>query len=461
MIPIAGQPILTAAQMRAAEDRAVAAGSSVSELMERAGAGVAGAVRRLVGGEGVLILCGPGNNGGDGYVAARVLREGGAKVRVAALADPRTDAAIAARSLWDGAVEDLADAASAPVLVDCLFGTGLSRGLDADVSGHLHRLADRARLKIAVDLPSGVATDDGVLLGPVPDFDVTLALGAVKPAHMLSPAAAMCGQVRLVDIGVSAESPIQVQPRPELPMPGPASHKYTRGLVMVVGGAMHGAAELAALSAYRAGAGYVTLLSGALPLPPHAIVRRRWSEDALDDARIGAVVIGTGLGRDNRAREKLGIALACPHRLVVDGDALHLIDLDRVKARAAPAILTPHEGEFRALFGAIPGSKIDRARAAAERSGAVIVYKGSDTVIAAPDGRCMVAPLGNPWLSVAGTGDVLAGAIAARFALAEADRYDAATAGVWLHGEAARLLNRCFLADELADALPLVLTRGQ
>jgi len=465
---VAGAPILTAAQMRAAEDRAIANGSSVSGLMEHAGAGVAEWVHRLAAGAPVVILCGPGNNGGDGYVAARILANRGMAVRVAALGDPRTGAAIEARNGWSGRIEPFPGEAfdHAPVVVDALFGTGLSRALDASVANAIKALADRARLSIAVDLPSGLETDTGNDFGQqLAAFDVTLALGALKPAHVLQPAAALCGAVRTVDIGLRqddllSETTVRMLAMPRIAKPGAASHKYSRGMVAVVSGPMHGASELAALAAYRAGAGYVLLLTGGLPHPPHAIVRQRWGTDALDDPRIGAVVIGPGLGRDDRAREKLAVALATPHPLVIDGDALHLLDLDRIQAREAPTILTPHAGEFAALFGVGEGSKIARTREAARRSNAVVAFKGADTVIAAPDGSATVAPPSSPWLSVAGTGDVLAGAIATMLAQNPSAPFEAASAGVWLHAEAARLLDRCFLADELAAALPIALERA-
>lgn len=459
-----GAPLLTAAAMRAAEERVIAAGSSVAELMEHAGTGVAEWVHRLAAGSEVLILCGPGNNGGDGYVAARLLASRGVPVRVAALGEPKTAAAAAARAAWGGAVEALTEGTeAAPVLVDALFGTGLTRALDTEVAGTLAALVDRARLSVAVDLPSGAETDAGGDFGAaLPRFDVTLALGALKPAHVLQPVAALCGVVRLVAIGLGAiDAEVRTLRQPSLPVPQPASHKYSRGMVAVVSGPMHGASELAARAAYRAGAGYVLLLTGGLPNPPHAIVRQRWSVEALHDTRIGAVVIGPGLGRDDRAREKLDAALASYRPLVIDGDALHLLDLATLRTRAAPTVLTPHAGEFDALFGAGQGSKIDRTRDAAARSGAVVVFKGADTVIARPDGCANVAPVGSPWLSVAGTGDVLAGAIAAMLAQESRDPLRAASDGVWLHGEAARILDRCFLADELADALPHAYERAR
>ena len=458
-----GAPVLTAEAMRAAEERAIAAGTSVTELMERAGTGVAEWVHRLAAGSEVLILCGPGNNGGDGYVAARVLAQRGVPVRVAALGEPGTQASAAARAAWGGPVEVLSGATpAAPVLVDALFGTGLTRALDPSLAQIVTALVAQAGLSIAVDLPSGAETDSGGDFGAaLAAFDVTLALGALKSAHLLQPVAQQCGAVRLVEIGLGeSEAQVRTLARPQLAVPGAGAHKYSRGMVVVVSGPMHGASELAALAAYRAGAGYVLLLTGGLPNPPHAIVRRRWSAEALDDTRIGAVVIGPGLGRDARAREKLEAALASERPLVIDGDALHLLDLAVLKDRAAPVVLTPHAGEFNALFGAGPGSKIDRAQDAARQADAVVVFKGADTVIARPDGSANVSATGSPWLSVAGTGDVLAGAIAAMLAQGR-DPLDAASAGVWLHGEIARLLDRCFLADELADALPHAYERAR
>ncbi len=470
-----GAPVLTAAAMRAAEERAIAAGSSVTELMERAGKGVAEWVHRLAAGSEVLILCGPGNNGGDGYVAARVLAGRGVPVRVAALGEPKTEAAAAARAAWGGVVETLPHGlpdqhSYAPVVVDAVFGTGLSRPIDEGTAEAIGALAGYTKLSIAVDIPSGLDPDCNSKQQFSFGVDVTLALGALKPAHVLLPTAADCGTVRVVDIGLGLDeirsprenvSAVETISAPWRVQPSIWSHKYSRGMVAVVSGPMHGASELTARAAYRAGAGYVLLLTGGLPNPPHAIVRQRWSAEALDDQRIGAVVIGPGLGRDDRAQEKLDAALASDRPLVIDGDALHLLDLNTFRNRAAPTVLTPHAGEFDALFGAGAGSKIERAQDAARRSNAVVVFKGADTVIAATDGRANVAPMGNPWLSVAGTGDVLAGAIAAMLAQQSSDPLRAASDGVWLHGQAARILDRCFLADELADALPHAYERAR
>ena len=489
MIGIEGQPILTAAEMRAAEAAVIAGGVTVETLMERAGTAIAQAVRRLAGVNEVLILCGPGNNGGDGYVAARVLAAMGLKVRVAALSEPKTAAAKSARAGWPGPVEALAGAKPAPILVDALFGTGLTRSLDAEPAPTpalssspadagaqlnteglpnglswapasagerslvdcLHALANAAQLSIAIDLPSGLSTDSGKPLSTPPIFNLTLALGAVKPAHLLQPAARYRGQIRLLDIGVPTTSQAEVLKPPILPNPGPDAHKYTRGMVAIIAGTMSGAADLAALAAMRAGAGYVTLL-GDSQGPPHALVRTPFSDQALANDRIGALVIGPGLGRDDIARSRLEAALTSNHPLIIDGDALRLIDPERIKALKVPVILTPHAGEFDALFGKSDTDKITRARDAATRANAIVVFKGADTVIAAPDGRFRIAPGASDWLSTAGTGDVLAGAIGAMLA-ARLDPLDAACAGVWLHGDAARRLGPAFIADDLAEAL--------
>ena len=468
MTPLAGQPVLTASEMREAEDVAIAAGATVDSLMERAGREVAAVVRRLAGASPILILCGPGNNGGDGYVAARLLHAAGLDVRVAAQGEPRTDAAKVARAGWSGPVEPFADARPTPVLLDALFGTGLTRGLDssptqrpsddrvepAPIASKLRTLAEAAHLTVAIDLPSGVTTDDGRVLSAIRAFDITLALAAAKPSHLLQPAASHCGTIRILDIGVPTSSTALVVPRPSLPPPGPNAHKYSRGMVAVIGGAMLGAARLASVAAMRAGAGYVLLLGDGQGAPD-AVVHKAYSSEALTDTRIGALLVGPGLGRDVEAETKLDAALAGDRPLVIDGDALHLLKgarFERFAARSAPALLTPHDGEFNALFGHSPGSKIDRARAAAALANATIVFKGADTIIAAPDGEVRIAEPGNAWLSTAGTGDVLAGAIAAMLA-AGLSPLEAAAAGVWLHAEAARRLGQAFIADDLAHAL--------
>lgn len=443
------RPILNAAETRAAEEAAMRAGTSVQELMERAGAGVAEAAWRYGAGGDVLILCGPGNNGGDGYVAARLLAARGAPVRVAASGEPRTEAARVARAGWSGPVETLAEARPAAVLVDALFGTGLARELSGDVKDALHRLAGAARFRLAVDVPSGVETDSGRDLGAA-RMDLTLALGCLKPAHRLYPAAGLCGHVRVHEIGLAGlPQRLTEIARPRLPGPAAGDHKYRRGYVAVIGGAMPGAALLAATAAQRAGAGYVALFGDGLEGPPHSLVRRPFTADALADRRIGAVVVGPGLGPDLRDRVEAAIHSERP--LVMDADALRPEHLAGLNHGRMP-VLTPHEGEFDRLFGAIPGSKVERVRAAAESSGAVVLLKGPDTVVAEPGGRAAIGAGASPWLATAGTGDVLAGAIGAMLARG-LPPFEAACAGQWLHGEAARLAGPGLNADDLAEAL--------
>ena len=454
---LAGRPILTAAAMRAAEARVIDAGTSVEALMARVGAAVAEQVRRLAAGAEVLVLCGPGNNGGDGYVVASTLRRNGHPVRVVAHGEPRGAAAAAAQAGWGAAAESLTGAWAAPVMVDALFGIGLSRPLGAEVQRGLATIAGEARLRLAVDVPSGVGSDDGAALGACA-MDVTFALGALKPAHVLYPAAEFCGAVRLLDIGVPADAPLRVASPPVIAEPDGGAHKFNRGMVAVIAGTMPGAGALAAAGAARGGAGYVLLLGSATDRVPHAIVRRRFDGHALADERIGAVVVGPGLGRDDAARAKLDAAIASAYPLVIDGDALHFLVGRSFADRAAPVILTPHAGEFAKLFGAGEGSRIDRARAAARSSGAILVLKGADTIVAAPDGRAEIHPNGSGWLSTAGTGDVLAGVIGARLA-ASGDGFAAASAGVWLHAVAAHLIGTSFIADDLAAALPQAIAR--
>lgn len=458
------RPILTATEMRAAEESAIAGGASAEELMERAGRAVADIAWRVGARTPALVLCGPGNNGGDGYVAARLLTERGVDVRVAQLAEPRTETARAARSLWDGRVEPLSGARPAPLVIDALFGTGLARPLGSGLATALGEFARQAKHSIAVDLPSGVESDTGELLSPVPDFDVTVALGAIKPAHRLQPAAGTCGAILLDDLGIVAASGLVEIARPHLEAPGPASHKYNRGYVLVVAGEMAGAARLAASAALRAGAGYVALAGGESAAGLLALVHRRADNagalaELLDDDRIGAVLIGPGLGTGDEPAARLDAALRSNRALVLDADALTILaesGLDRVAALAEPPILTPHEGEFKRLFGDIGGGKVDRAREAARRAGAVIIYKGADTVVAHPDGRAAIAAPSSPWLATAGTGDVLAGIIAAMRARG-LDAFAAANAGVWLHGEAARRAGPALIADDLLTALPAAL----
>jgi hydroxyethylthiazole kinase-like uncharacterized protein yjeF len=445
------RPILTAAQMRAAEAQAIADGIPAALLMERAGRALAEAVRLYVGPRETLVLCGLGNNGGDGYVAARHLASFGYPVRVAALAEPKAEAARWAKSEWDGVVEDFAGAKPAPILIDCLFGTGLSRGLEASVTERLLLLASQAMVVVACDLPSGVSSDDGALLSPVPSYDLTLTFGALKPAHRLMPAMARMGRVVLTDIGIEADSKWFEIDEPKPPPLDPQGHKYSRGLVHCLAGQMPGAIALAASAAARAGAGYVRVSTKrTIDGLPSSIVQTETA--VLNDPRIGCILVGPGLGE---APQVLTLALTTPRPIVIDADAIGLVG-EPERLRGHDTILTPHEGEFAKLFGNIDGSKADRALEAARRSQSVIVYKGPDTLVASPDGRLGFAPPAPPWLASAGTGDVLAGIIAAMRARGLAS-FEAACAGVWIQGRAAEVAGPSMIADDLAAAIPEVL----
>ena len=443
------RPILTAAAMHAAEQRAIDAGTSVEALMERAGAALAEAAYRYVGKMPALVLCGPGNNGGDGYVAARYLAERGVQVRVAASDEPKSPAARWARTQWTGDVEPLDDTtAPAPLLIDALFGTGLKRGIEGIAQEQLSRLAAAARVSIACDLPSGVESDSGLELSPVPSFDMTVTFAALKAAHRLSPSMHKCGRVVLGDIGISAESDWFEIGSPYLPPLDPAAHKYTRGLVHALAGKMPGAIALAASAAARSGAGFVRVsTSRVIEGLPASIVQTDTAE--VNDDRIGCLLVGPGMGD---VPQVLTLALTSRAPKVIDADAItHLGEAERL--RGQDAILTPHEGEFERLFGKLPCAKSDRALEAARRSGAVIVYKGPDTLVASPDGRLGFAPPAPAWLASAGTGDVLAGMIAAMRARG-LDGFDAACAAIWLHGRAAEIAGPRMIADDLVAAIP-------
>jgi hydroxyethylthiazole kinase-like uncharacterized protein yjeF len=449
----ASDQILTVAQMGAAEEALIDGGETVASLMERAGTGAAEWVWRVAAHRPVTVLCGPGNNGGDGYVIARELARRGSEVTVVAALEPRTEAAVAARASYPGAI---AEHGHGGVLVDCLFGSGLTRPLSDAHMALLNRLTADHRHAIAIDLPSGVESDSGALLNPgLPRFDLTIALGAWKFAHWLMPACATLGATRLVDIGVEARPGAATALRaPQLRAPLADAHKYRRGLLAVVGGAMPGAALLAAMAAQGAGAGYVKLFAEqALGVPADIVLDTRPLAEVLTDERIAALLVGPGLGRDQASAERLLAALGVDVPAVVDADGLPLLLAVPIAGRTAPIIVTPHEGELVAMERNLrcpgTGSKVERALALATASGLVVVAKGPDTVIAAPDGRVACAPRASAWLSTAGTGDVLAGVIASRLA-AGVDAFAAACEGVWIHGEAARRAGPAFTASELA-----------
>jgi ADP-dependent NAD(P)H-hydrate dehydratase / NAD(P)H-hydrate epimerase len=423
------RPILPAAAMRAAEQAVIDAGTPNAELMERAGAALALAVRRFVGPRETLVLCGPGNNGGDGRIAARHLAAACYAVRVATL-------------------DDLDHAEPAALLIDCLFGTGLDRPLDPLVSAKLVALGEAAQICVACDLPSGVAADDGAILSPTIRADLTVTFGALKPAHRLMPAMAHMGRVVLADIAVETSGDWFEIGAPILPALDPAGHKYSRGLVHCLAGKMPGAIALAARAAASAGAGYVRVsTSVAIDNLPSAIVQTDTA--VVNDPSVGAILVGPGMGD---IPQILTLALTAPRPIVIDADAIGAVG-EPERLVGHDTILTPHEGEFVKLFGTIPGSKAERALAAAKRSRSVIVYKGADSLVASHDGRLGFAPPAPAWLASAGTGDVLAGIIAALRARGM-PAFEAACAAVWVHGAAASRAGPGMIADDLVAALP-------
>lgn len=460
MMP-SGAPIVTAAQTVAAEQAVFASGVSQDALMERAGAAVAREVARFAFGRAILILAGPGNNGGDAYVAARLLKAAGHDVALVAAGAPKPGAAERMAALWGGATTSLYAARPRPVLVDGLFGTGMTRPLDRGLAAVFAELCARAEFRLAIDLPSGIATDTGADLGAPCGIDVTLALGALKPGHVSGAGLEKCGRVLLAEIGVPVETRWRTVARPRVARPGVQSHKYSRGLVAVIEGAMPGAARLAARAAMAGGAGYV-VLAGSRPWSggPDALVRREVQTgenlaEFLGWDRVDAVVLGPGLGRDRRAEAFVQAALAAPKPLVIDGDALSLLGTEaarRLAERPAPTWLTPHSGEFDRTFGD-GGTKMARTVAAAASARATVVHKGADTVIASPQGEVRVLAGAPPWLSTAGTGDVLAGLIGAQAARG-AKGVAAAETAAWLHGRAAHHAGAAFIADDLIEHIP-------
>ncbi len=488
------ETLLTPTEMHAADARAIAAGTPGIVLMERAGVAVAEAAAALVrrGGR-VLVLCGPGNNGGDGFVAARHLSERGFEVRLALLGERgrlKGDAAEAA-ALWPGTVapaED-ADPTGFDLVIDALFGAGLDRDLVGTPQALVERVNAAGVPVLAVDVPSGIDGTSGAVRGAAVRATRTVTFVTRKPGHLLLPGRLHCGPVDVADIGIGPEIVAGTGARafantPQLwaarfPRLGPESHKYTRGHALVAsGGATRtGAARLAARAALRIGAGLVTLAS-----PPEAIgvnaaqltaIMIRGCDGAeglariLEDPRFNALVLGPALGIHSGTRDMVSVALQARRSLVLDADGLTSFegmagDLAQ-RFRAAPAVLTPHGGEFSRLFKGQDGiveapSKLEQARKAASFTGAVIVFKGPDTVIAAPDGRAAINENGTPDLATAGSGDVLAGMIAGLLAQGM-PAFEAACAGVWMHAEAGAAFGPGLIAEDLPEEIPGVLRR--
>ncbi|TCK28703.1 hydroxyethylthiazole kinase-like uncharacterized protein yjeF/hydroxyethylthiazole kinase-like uncharacterized protein yjeF [Ancylobacter aquaticus] len=489
--------LLTPSEMARADAFTIAAGMPGAVLMERAGEAVARlAARVTLAGGRVLVLCGPGNNGGDGFVAARLLREAGYRVRLALLGDRaqlRGDAALMAAK-WTGPVEPAEGAAleAVDLIIDALFGAGLARDLEGPARALVERvnaaIAAAGLPVLAVDLPSGIDGATGAVRGAAVKARWSVTFFRPKPGHVLLPGRLHAGELSVADIGILPEALDEIRPlthenvpalwADHFPVPAPQGHKYSRGHLVAVSGPAQatGATRLAARAALRAGAGLVTVACPAEALPIHAAnlsaVMVRPVEDAaglahvLADQRLTTVVLGPGLGVGQGARDRLA---ACgDRRLVLDADLLTSfmggVDaLAHAIAAAPAAVATPHDGEFARIFEGCPQvldapSRLERARAGALRLGATLLLKGPDTVVASPDGRATIAANAPPWLATAGAGDVLAGIVGGLLAQGMPP-FEAACAAVWLHGEAAQEAGPGLVADDLIDALRPVYRR--
>ncbi|MBN9075468.1 MAG: bifunctional ADP-dependent (S)-NAD(P)H-hydrate dehydratase/NAD(P)H-hydrate epimerase [Rhizobiales bacterium 65-79] len=488
--------LLTPGEMAEADRLTIEAGLFAGiELMRRAGAAVAEVVlERFPGAASAHVLCGPGNNGGDGYVAARLLAEAGMAVTVWSMALPGagTDAAIAARECAIES-EPLAGfrADAGDVVVDALFGAGLSKPLEGDAARAVDEIERSGAAVVAIDLPSGISGASGEVLGVAPHADVTVTFFRLKPGHLLYPGREYCGDTIVADIGIREDVLERIDPhcfenmpalwRSALPVPAVDTHKYKRGHACVFSGGASatGAARLAAMAAARVGAGAVTVLSPAAAMLVNAshltaIMLAKVDDVADLDAFVerrkpNAFVLGPGFGVGERTRE---LALAVLEKgdcdgLVLDADGITSfrdapasLFIAAGSGHAPPLVLTPHEGEFARLFPGLAGdaalSKLDKARRAAARAHAVVVYKGPDTVIAAPDGCAAINCNGTPFLATAGSGDVLAGMTAGLLAQGM-PAFEAACAAVWMHGEAGSRFGVGLIAEDLPGLLPAVL----
>jgi hydroxyethylthiazole kinase-like uncharacterized protein yjeF len=469
---LAGRPeVLTPEEMARADAASPSLGVPGPGLMANAGRAVARAIRQKFRPCRTLVLAGPGNNGGDGYVAARLLQQEGWPVAVAPLAPPRagSDAADAA-SRWHGLTVALtpAEAARAELVVDAVFGAGLARDVDGVVADALRA----ARKLIAVDVPSGIDGATGAVRGYAPRAALTVTFFRLKPGHLLLPGRELCGRTVLADIGLPATVLQQSPPArfvnlPELwrvPIPDPHSHKYSRGHVTVVGGAtMTGAARLVADAARRGGAGLVTIAATGRgdvyrAGSPGLLVSDAPLAELLQDDRRNVWVCGPGLGPEV-ARSTLPLLLSAGRQVVADADVFSAFAGQPVELRGA-AVLTPHAGEFARAFGDAGIDRIQAVRAAAARTDATVLLKGADTIIAAPNGRVAINASAPPWLATAGSGDVLSGLIAGLLAQGMAP-WEAAAAGAFVHGRAAAKAGQGLVAEDLLPAITTALVEAQ
>jgi hydroxyethylthiazole kinase-like uncharacterized protein yjeF len=433
------EELLTPREMAEADRLA----NNESALMEAAGRAVARAIRARYTPCRTVVLAGPGNNGGDGRVAARHLAQSGWPVAILPIA------AATPESL-----------ACADLVIDAVFGAGLSR----DISGPIAETLHAAKRIVAIDTPSGVDGATGAIRGYAPQAELTVTFFRRKPGHLLYPGRALCGETILADIGMPKTVLAAINPQTwrntpkfwTLPTRAATGHKYTSGDVTILAGTMPGAARLAAAAARRAGAGMVTILADTQIIPPEAglIIRSGTLESLIADPRRKIWVCGPGLGVAE-AGAKLATLIAAGKIVVADADALTACAGTPERLRGA-AVITPHEGEFFRLFGPVGPDKLAAARAAAAKTGAVTVLKGPDTVIAAPDGRAAINANAPPWLATGGTGDVLSGIIAALLAQ-NMKPFEAACAAVWLHGAAAAQIGPGLIAEDMPDILPSVM----
>lgn len=468
-------------------DRAtIAGGVSGVELMESAGEAVYLAIAaQAKKNRSVLVACGPGNNGGDGFVAARMLAANGYRVSVALLgkADRLKGDALLAFERWSAPVLGLKQVRPAEFgfVVDALFGAGLQREIKGEAARFINAVNSSGVPVVSVDLPSGVNGDTGAVMGCAVRAIKTITFFRKKPGHLLLPGRSLCGETEIAQIGIEEAVLRKIKPqhhenRPELwrasfEHPGASGHKYDRGHALVVSGppARTGAARLCAEAALRAGAGLVTLASPPAALAVNAthltavMLRRMADVDGLaaivEDRRFNALALGPALGVGANTQALVETALAAGRACVLDADALTSFEHERARLFAAIAastgsvVMTPHEGEFARLFSKEEGSKVDRARSAAKTSGAAIVLKGADTVIASPDGRTAINANAPPWLATAGAGDVLAGMICGLLAQ-NMPAFEAACASVWLHGKCAQAIGPGMSAEDIAPQLP-------